>query len=639
MRVAWSLVGNWRHKLPLIRVMECWHRAAIGAEMPSVQTVPATNSAPRAAPLRNFGRFRLLRLLGKSRRSMCWLVADPDSQRDLMLVLPRMQFQDAQAAPHWMQAVQRGARLQHPRLATAVEIGIHENWPFVAYGAEGRATLSDRIGRKGLPPAEAAAIMLDVLEGLAYAHEAGTAHHDVQGHLVLIDEQGRACVAGLEVAGVEPAAKAAPQRPASDAATRQAQRDAAELDVLAAGLVLHHALVGVPPLDEPDTGAVIARMPPAGAELVRLPFSTGAAIPEVLRTIANRAADRQERQRYRNARTLANALEAWLRADSQGEDGPLNALLDRMTSIGTLPAAADGAGRGARLASMERQRTTDLAALVVEDMALAFELLRQVNNAQSRSSQGSSGTVLTVRRAIAMLGMEGLRRAANALKPWPGTLNETHASELATLMERVKRAARIAVALRPAGFDAEVMALLTMLQNLGRMLLQYHCADDATQIRRLMAPAPAERAGEPQQPGMTEEAAAFSVIGTDIEAIGAAVAKRWGFEDDVAGVLRRWPLNSPPRAPENDGELLRLVASCANELVDLHQLQASQQAAALVRIAQRYGRVLHVQPKDLQVALQESANSRLSKVLLEGSSNAMYAADSAQADADASPFR
>ena len=81
-----------------------------------------------------------------------------------------------------------------------------------------------------------------------------------------------------------------------------------------------------------------------------------------------------------------------------------------------------------------------------------------------------SGPVLTVRRAIAMLGLDGVRRGALALRPWPGPLGaEDAARSWPRLVERCKRAGRVALALRPAGYDAEVVYLITLLQNLGRL--------------------------------------------------------------------------------------------------------------------------------------------------------------------------
>ena len=65
------------------------------------------------------------------------------------------------------------------------------------------------------------------------------------------------------------AVEAPPAAPEADA--RRAQRDDAERDVLAIGVLLHQMLSGAPVLDEADVSAVIARMPPHGRDLVRLP--------------------------------------------------------------------------------------------------------------------------------------------------------------------------------------------------------------------------------------------------------------------------------------------------------------------------------------------------------------------------------
>ena len=111
--------------------------------------------------------------------------------------------------------------------------------------------------------------------------------------------------------------------------------------------------------------------------------------------------------------TLVHALDGWLRADEAAEGGALALLLDRLHAVGVLPASPGGADRAARLAMMERERTSELADVVLEDPALCFEMLRAVNTAQVRGAQVSgAGPVLTIRRTIAMIGLDGVRRAA-----------------------------------------------------------------------------------------------------------------------------------------------------------------------------------------------------------------------------------
>lgn len=551
-----------------------------------------------------FGRFQLLQLLGKSERSMAWRVSDGRHGQELALVLPRQQPVDADALERWSAGARKASRLNHPHLAAAVDHGVVDGWPYVAYDPRDTPTLAERLNHKGLPGAEVAAWAVQGLEALAFAHEAGLAHHDIQPFLVLLNEQGQLRLMGLEVALDAAQAGTSRGSAAVEAGALAAQRQAAQADVLAFGLLIHHALAGAPALDQPDIGRAMAELPPTGREIVRLPWTTAHPVPDALRAIVNRATDRQERQRYRNARTLAHALQGWIKTDATAGGGPLALLLDRLHSVGLLPASPGAAERAARMALMERERTNELAEVVLQDLAMSFELLRMVNTAQVRSGQvAGTGPVLTMRRAIAMLGLDGVRRAALSLRPWPGPLTAAHLPAFERAVEHVKRAGRVARALRPAGYDGEVVFMVTLLQNLGRLAVEYHFPDEAQQIRRLMQSAPSPREGEPDEPGMSEEGAAFAVLGTDIESLGTAVARHWGLDASVLHMLRRHPLEATVRAADNDDDVLRAVASCANETVDASTLPAQHQAHAMQRVAGRYGRLLGISLRDLQASL------------------------------------
>ena len=549
---------------------------------------------------------------------MAWRVLDlrhAQGGREGLLLLPRTQPADVQALQRWEQAVRRASRLKHPQLADALEIGVCEDWPFALYDAEGADTLAERLQRKGLGTQDTAALFVDALQGLAFAHDGGVAHRDLQPFMVLLGEHGQVRLMGFEVAmAAQPPTASAAQgsatapRTSIDALQLHALREAAHDDVLAMGLLLHWALAGQPALDEPDVGELALRMPPRGRDLVRLPWSTPLPVPEVLRAISNRATDRQPRQRYRSARGMARALEGWLQAEGASGGGPLGLLLDRLHSVGALPSSPGSAARAARLALMDRERTNELAEVVLQDLALAFELLRWVNSAQVRSTQAAgSSPVLTIRRAIAMLGLDGVRRAALGLRTWPGPLSDTAARALQDLFEQAKRAGRVAQALRPAGYDAEVVHLVTLLQNLGRLIVAYHFPDELQQIHRLMQPAPPLREAEPEQAGMNEQAASYAVLGTDIEGIGAAVARHWGLDDAVLHLIRRMPLATQPRSIDNDDDVLRAVASCANEAIDATALPEPRRLQAMRRVGQRYARALHISFNDLQDALSAAS--------------------------------
>ncbi len=555
--------------------------------------MPATPASRLAGAERRFGRFRLGQLLAKSSQTMHWRIGDP-GRTTLRLAMPRRPAASRGALLRWQAQAQRAAKAIHPALAPVVEIGEVELWPYVVYEAGTASTLAEQLARSALPTAEIVPWATRLLEGLAYAHEAGIAHRDLQPQLVLVDAAG-ARLAGLGVAH--------PQSCESDpTAELQLQRVAAERDVLGFGLLLHWALAGVPALDEPDLAHAIERMPPAGRDIVRLPWQVDRPICEGLRAIVNRSTDRQHRRRYHNARTFASALDGWWRTEGEHGSDPLALLFDRLRSVGLLPSGPDGAQRAARLATMGARPASELEQVVLDDIGLTFELLRLANSARVR---GSGDPVLSVRRAIALLGLEGVRRAALSLRPWPGTLNQTQACELGLLIERSRLAARIAQRLRPAGYDPQVVFLLTLLQNLDRLVVQYHFPDEAQQIRRLMLPAPAQPDAA-EAHAMSEQGAAFAVLGLDIMALGAAVGRHWGLDESVLAMIRRPSLAKPPRGGDSDTERLRLTAGCANELAEALDACAQPCEAAPQHVLQRYGRALGLLPRDFERAIEQA---------------------------------
>jgi len=584
------------------------------ATAPSATAAAAAPASPNSA-VRMLGRYQLLRLLGKSAQTMVWLALDTNGDTEVMVALPRLQPPDPDALGAWVARVGRTARLKHPRLAKLLDVGEHARWPYAVYERDQFVTWVEKLTAKGLPGAELSQWSVQVLQGLAFAHEAGAAHRDLQPFSLLVDDAGNVKLLGLEIVDahtfahsfVELATDADGQQAAMD--ERRMQRLAAEIDVLAFGLVMHQVLAGAAPLDEPDVAKVVGSLPPFGHEMVRLPWTVPRPIAEPLRAIVNRATDRQERQRYRSARTFERALEGWLQASSDQDAGPITLLLGRMRSVGLLPAMPGGADRAARLAVLETGHTHELSSIVLQDFALSFEMVRMVNFAQSQAGNNGSGAVLAIHRAIAMVGLDGVRQAALSLRPWPGPLNDEAANALNALMLRVKRAGNLARALQPAGYDTEVVYLITALQNLGWLVVQYHFPDEAAQIRRLMQPVAAQKEGEPDEQGMTAEGASFAVLGIDIDALGAAVMHHWGLDDGVQHMVRRAPPTGPIHTPTSDVDTLRLVASCANDVLDASALPPRQSVPALHRVAQRYGRALDISLKDIQDALQPpSAN-------------------------------
>jgi HD-like signal output (HDOD) protein len=565
---------------------------------------PPTTTAPK-----HFGRFELKQMLGRSQASGAWLAVDPRLQQEVILLVPRAQPASKLARQAWAQQVQVGGRLKHPRLAEVVEIGEHDGWPFLTCMRGRYTTLSERVG-SGTPPTpvECATWISKVLEGLAYAHEAGVAHEDIGLHNVLVDQNGQAMLLGLG-AGLRQSEATEWIVPTED---RQQVRQAAERDVLMVGLLLYRLLANHAALDDADLGRAASRI---GAEIVRLPWTTPHPVSETLRAIVNRATDRQHRQRYLNARTLLSALQGWIKTNSQESGGPLLLLLDRLNSVGALPGRANT--ERALLASLSEEalRVDDFVDVVVKNPTLVWELLRSVNVA-SFQSRGVDEGVTTLSRAIMLLGQQGIRRVAAGVRPWPGALDAQNSLQqesgaifidaLNVELRRACLAGHIARLMAPFSIHDEEASVAAMSQRLGLLLILYHFPDEAGQIRRLMLPGqPAEPGGAPT-PGMSLDAASSAVLGINLDDLTVAVMKHWGFHDRLTQAARPLSKTATVRVPVTVDDTLRTVASLANELVNAAALEPAKSVAAIHQAFLRYARPLGLTSRECTQTIEHA---------------------------------
>jgi non-specific serine/threonine protein kinase len=381
------------------------------------------------------------------------------------------------------------------------------------------------------------------------------------------------------------------------------------VDLLHAGLILHQLLAGEPAVGEPDLAIAVQRLP---QEIVRLPWTVPHPVPEALRAIVNRATDRHVQRRYLSARGLLRALSGWRQSQADDKGGALALLIDRLSTVGHLPARPGLAQRVMQLSRMETQRLDELADVVLQDPALAFELLRTINSAQFHSD--TDGVVTTVRRAMQLVGLNGVRRAASSLRAWPGPLREAGARALEQGMRRACLAGHVAEFLSPAGLDPESALLAAQLQHLGRLLILYHFPDEAAQIAQLMLSTPPATPEDQELPGMSEDAAAMAVLGVDLAPLGAAVGRHWGLGEALQQMMRPLPTGQFVHTPDDVDGWVRLVASCANETLDVARLGAAKQARALAAVALRYQRVLDTTPDTLREALIQ-ARTRVNEYL------------------------
>lgn len=562
-----------------------------------MSAVPPT---PTPKP-RQLGPFQLKALLGKSSASMLWHVLDTRQPRELLLLLPRQQ---PESIDEWLKGAELAARLQHPALGQPVEIGVAEPWPFIAYERGLGLTVDERLARHRVPdPQRAASWLEQAAQGLAAAHDAGWHLLDLQGFHLLLAADGKARLigCGLLTSG-----------PSSEPQQRARHQAAIEDEVLCLGLLLNRLLGGHAPLETTDTAEVLKRLPPLGREFVRLGYEQAHPVQDALRAIVNRSTATQASQRYLSARPLARALEGWLEQVKNPEGGAIAQVLERLQRQGTLPMTRPEAVKAIAAGGLESRHTGQASGLVQQDVALTLELLRRVNLARKQAGQ-VDGAVLSLQRAIKMLGLAQVSQIAQTMRPWPGVLAPERVLNLRLALARTHKAAELAVPLAPRGYDPEMLRLTALLQNLGRLLLYYHLPDEADQVQRLMkAPEPSEDQPHPQ--GLTERQAAFSVLGCDLDQLAAAALRHWGLGDEAQQLAQRPELDGAIHPPHSDLDALRLTCGLANELVDAMAQQEPRRRHQLEAVTRRYARSLSLTSRDIQLALYpEQAQANLAQ--------------------------
>ena len=193
------------------------------------------------------------------------------------------------------------ATLDHPRVVRVYDLGEHEGQPYLAMEYVEGGSLADRLMAEGpLPPADAVARILEVLEALSAAHEAGIVHRDVKPHNVLARADGTAALCDFGIARQEERSHTrtgvalgsvdymAPEQRVD------ARRAGPAADVYGAGCTLYHLLTAETPVDlylSPDTS----------------PRWEG--VPAALRDIVRRATNVDPGERYVSAEAMSVALQ------------------------------------------------------------------------------------------------------------------------------------------------------------------------------------------------------------------------------------------------------------------------------------------------------------------------------------------
>lgn len=262
------------------------------------------------------GKYNVEGILGRGGMGVVYKAVDPQIGRYVAIKMIT-----AGGDPSLLERFKSEARstgsLQCPNIVTVYDFGEQDGNPYLVMQFLEGSSLESMIQRGvTLSLSERLGIIVDVCNGLAYAHQRGVIHRDIKpGNIMVLQDgvnDGMAVIVDFGIARIGGDARLTKtdQIVGSVHYMSSEQLQAKELDsrtdIYATGVVLFQLLTGVLPFDAPDTAATLLKIvnePPP-------PLSTYIKeYPPDLDGIVSRALAKKREERYANAKDLAFDLQ------------------------------------------------------------------------------------------------------------------------------------------------------------------------------------------------------------------------------------------------------------------------------------------------------------------------------------------
>lgn len=261
-------------------------------------------------------RYEILAELGRGTTAVVYKARDSYLDRTVAIKIFRpdiasLHDSDAALKRRFQQEAMAAGRLNHRSIVAVHDVGEIDRTPYIVMEHVHGRTLAEILAAEGpLRPDAAARLVIQLCEGLEYAHRRGIVHRDIKPGNILIGDDGVAKLTDFGIArivGTDQTQSGAMLGTPAYMSPEQVRGLAADArsDVFALGVVLHEALTGAAPFRGDDLAAVLYQIahvdPPSLRE--RAP-----GVPPALTAVVSRALAKAPETRYPTARALATAL-------------------------------------------------------------------------------------------------------------------------------------------------------------------------------------------------------------------------------------------------------------------------------------------------------------------------------------------
>src|SRR5258707_10547242 len=291
---------------------------------------PESNPSAPSAPIKGLsgriGKYDIIKPLGKGAMGIVYLAHDTILERDVALkVMVASIADDPELKQRFEREAKAVARMTHPNVVNVFDLGSHtDGSPFIAMELLKGMDLQKAI--RTPPPLtleRKVNIIVQVLAGLAHAHQAGIVHRDIKPANIFINQDGTVKIMDFGVARLTTASMTGTGNIVGTAdymspeQVKGAKVDGRS-DLFSVGCMLYELIAGQRPFHSDNLMAIFYKITHEDVDFSLLPQT-----PEYLslQPILQKALAKNLEDRYQNAYEFAVGLRQYLEAHASSRYG------------------------------------------------------------------------------------------------------------------------------------------------------------------------------------------------------------------------------------------------------------------------------------------------------------------------------
>ncbi len=272
------------------------------------------------------GKYQILEPLGRGGMARVYRAYHPQLDRYAAIKVLRSDLvEDEEFLARFRQEAKAIAALRHPNIVQVYDFDIDDEFYYIVLelleGDSLKVRLADYAARdERMPWGEMVRILLDVLDGLAYAHNEGMIHRDVKPANILLSRRGQAVIGDFGIAqivgGTRHTATGAMMGTLNYMAPEQGLENKcdARSDIYSLGIVFYEMLTRHTPFEADTPLAILMKHL---NDPLPLPRRLDSTIPEPFERVVLKALSKEPGDRYQSAEAMARALveavdDAWI---------------------------------------------------------------------------------------------------------------------------------------------------------------------------------------------------------------------------------------------------------------------------------------------------------------------------------------